>query len=254
MKINTVLVLCLILAGCSHGGSTKRAPEVVASCFSDGDNQELFCKTQRINEESKVVTTRCIGTANKIAVAALRGKCVEKICIEGSQTECTTRGEFAVLQQYAELVKGRLFAEDESAPATSAPEKKSGKSKKSKSKKVAALKAAAAEIDTDPGVRLPPEPEKEEPVTAPAPLVKAAPAAPAEPPPMNVVLRPANSNGKSRVPANTKAPPDGFKRVCVAKADTAAPAILRGKCAVRSCTAGRCSYQGRKEMFDWAAR
>lgn len=253
MKINTVLVVCLFLAGCSHGGSTKRAPEVVASCFSDGDNQELFCKTQRINEESKVVTTRCIGTANKIAVAALRGKCVEKICVEGSQTECTTRGEFGVLQQYAELVKGRLFADDESAAAP-APEKKSSKSKKSKSKKVAALKTADAEIDTDPSVRLPPEPEKEEPVASPTPLVKAAPAAPAEPPPMNVVLRPANPAGKARVPANAKAPADGFKRVCVAKADTAAPAILRGKCAVRSCSAGRCSYQGRKEMFDWAAR
>lgn len=251
LKINTVLVVCLFLAGCSHGGSTKRAPEVVASCFSDGDNQELFCKNQRINEESKVVTTRCIGSANKIAIAALRGKCVEKICVEGSQTECSTRGEFAVLQQYAELVKGRLFAEDEAAPA---PEKKSSKSKKSKSKKVAALKAAEAEIDTDPSVRLPPEPEKEEPVSAPTPLVKAAPAVPSEPPAMNVVLRPAHPTGKTRVPASTRAPADGFKRVCVAKADTSAPAILRGKCAVRSCTAGRCSYQGRKEMFDWAAR
>ena len=250
MKLNTVLVVSLILAGCSHGGSTKRAPEVVASCFSDGDNQELFCKTTRINEESKVVTTRCIGTANKIAIAALRGKCVEKICVQNSQTECSTRGEFAVLQQYAELVKGRLFAEDESAAPV--PEKKS-KNKKSKSKKVAALKAAEPEIDTDPSVRLPPEPEKEEP-EAPAPLVKAAPAAPAEPPQMNVILRPANPTGKARLPASATPPADGFKRVCVAKADTAAPANLRGKCAVRSCTAGRCSYQGRKEMFDWAAR
>jgi hypothetical protein len=252
LKINTVLLVSLILAGCSHGGSTKRAPEVVASCFSDGDNQELFCKTQRINEESRVVTTRCIGTANKIAVASLRGKCVEKICNEGSQTECTTRGEFAVLQQYAELVKGRLFAEDESG--NPAPEKKSSKSKKAKAKKIAALKAADPEIDTDPAVRLPPEPEKEEPAQAPVPLVKAAPATPAEPPPMNVVLRPANPMGKSRMPASAKPPTDGFKRVCVAKADTAAPANLRGKCAVRSCTAGRCSYQGRKEMFDWASR
>jgi hypothetical protein len=253
LKIYSVLVVSLILAGCSHGGSTKRAPEVVASCFSDGDNQELFCKTQRINEESKVVITRCIGTANKIALGHLRGKCVEKICIEGSQTECTTRGEFAVLQQYAELVKGRLFAEDESGSPES-EKKKSSKSKKSKSKKVAALKAADPEIDTDPSVRLPPEPEKEEAAATPAPLVKATPAAPAEPPPMNVVLRPANPTGKARIPASAKIPTDGFKRVCVAKADTAAPANLRGKCAVRSCTAGRCSYQGRKEMFDWAAR
>lgn len=254
MNINTVLVVSLILVGCSHGVTTKRAPEVVASCFSDGDNQDLFCKTQRINEESKVVTTRCIGATNKIAVAALRGKCVEKICLEGSQTECITRGEFAVLQQYAELVKGRLFAEDESAPAA---DRKSGKSKKGKkSQKVAALKAESSEIDTDPSVRLPPEPEKVEAAPSPVPLVKAAPVAPAEPPQMNVVLRPANQpSAKARVPASTpKATLEGFKRVCVSKNDMAAPMILRGKCAVRTCSGGKCTYQGRKEMFDWAAR
>ena len=251
MKINTVLVVSLILAGCSHGVIAKRAPEVVASCFSDGDNQELFCKNQRINEESKVVTTRCIGSANKIAVAALRGKCVEKICTEGSQTECTTRGEFAVLQQYAELVKGRLFAEDESA---SSQKKDSNKQKKYRSKKTASLKSADSEIDTDPSVRLPPEPVKEEAAPAPAAVAKAAPTAPAEPPQMNVILRPANSTGKARGPASAKPPTDGFKRVCISRSDTSAPANLRGKCAVRSCTAGRCSYQGRKEMFDWASR
>lgn len=253
MNINSVIVVSLILVGCSHGTTTKRAPEVVASCFSDGDNQDLFCKTTRINEESKVVTTRCIGSTNKIAVAALRGKCVEKICIEGSQTECTTRGEFAVLQQYAELVKGRLFAEDEAGPSQ---DRKANKTKRAKGKKVAAIKAEPADIDTDPSVRLPPEPEKEELAPPPVPLVKASPAVPAEPPQMNVVLRPANQpSAKARVPASTpRASLEGFKRICVSKTDTAAPMNLRGKCAVRTCSAGKCTYQGRKEMFDWAAR
>jgi hypothetical protein len=71
---------------------------------------------------------------------------------------------------------------------------------------------------------------------------------------MNVVLKPANPSARSRVPASAKPLTNGFKRVCVSRSDSTAPANLRGKCAVRTCNLGKCSYQGRKEMFDWAAR
>jgi hypothetical protein len=47
---------------------------------------------------------------------------------------------------------------------------------------------------------------------------------------------------------------EGFKKVCIAKTDTAAPEVYRGKCATRSCNGGKCTYKGRKEMFDYVAR
>ncbi len=257
MKNRLILGLCLspFFFGCAHKAPTPRAPEVVASCFSDGEDQEQICKTKRIDESSRIVITRCIGSANKIAPAALRGQCVEKICVANSNTECIVRGEFAVLQTYAELMRDRLFAEDQDSPAPPA-----GKmSKKKKGKKTSRHTATTNEIDVDPGVRLPPEPVKNEPMPQ-APVVKSAPAAEgftAEPPEMKVTLKPdkplAMSKTKSRTPASV-APPAGFKRVCISKNDTRAPAVLRGKCAVRNCTDGKCSYKGRKEMFEWAAR
>ena len=259
MKTSVVGILLLILIGCSHS-APKRGPEIVASCFSDGEEQDPMCKSQRVAEDNRVVVTRCIGPNNRLALANLRGKCVEKICPAGSNTECETRGEVAVLQAYAELVRGKLFAEDEvpAAPvaeaALAAPAKKQ-KGKRSKGKKVAAVSPEEIEVDVDPNARLPAEPEKEEPapkaVTARAQSVKrAAPAA--EPPPMNVVLKPAAK--RARGPSSVAKPQNGFQRVCVAKADTAAPENLRGKCAIRNCdTTGRCTYKGRKEMFDWVA-
>ncbi|MFS4458307.1 hypothetical protein [Bdellovibrio sp. HCB2-146] len=254
MKTSVVGILLLILLGCSHS-APKRGPEVVASCFSDGEEQEPMCKSQRVAEDSRIVVTRCIGANNRLALANLRGKCVEKICPAGSNTDCETRGEIAVLGAYAELVRGKLFAEDETpAAATPAAPAKKMKNKKGKGKKLAAVNSVEAEIDVDPNARLPVEPEKEEPAPAAvtAKAVKQAPAAPVEPPQMNVVLKPAAK--KARGPSSVAKPQDGFQRVCVAKADTAAPENLRGKCAIRNCDAsGKCTYKGRKEMFDWVA-
>lgn len=258
MKTSVVGILLLILIGCSHS-APKRGPEIVASCFSDGEEQEPMCKSQRVAEDSRVVVTRCIGANNRLALANLRGKCVEKICSAGSNTDCETRGEVAVLQAYAELVRGKLFADDEAPAAASSPSQpptKKSKNKKGKGAKKVAAVMGPEEIDVDPNARLPVEPEKEEPappaVTAKAQAVKQAP--PAEPPPMNVVLKPAAAPKKPRGPSSVAKPQDGFQRVCVAKADTAAPENLRGKCAIRNCdTAGKCTYKGRKEMFDWVA-
>jgi hypothetical protein len=257
----------LVLGGCAHKQVTKREPEIVASCFSDGEKQDQVCKTQRVDEESKVVTTRCIGSANRVAPASLRGKCVEKICEQGSNTECITRGEFGVLEQFNEIMKDRLFVEDESAPANSKKSaalpanktvaKKEKLKKHGKDKTVASAKPVApaeADIDTDPSAHLPPDPVKEEP--PPQPLVKkAAPTEEsAEPPPMEVTLKPAKPTKKVRAAASVRAP-EGFKKVCIAKSDASAPEALRGKCAIRNCTTGgKCHYKGRKEMFEYVAR
>ncbi|MNT56782.1 hypothetical protein D3C72_1941120 [compost metagenome] len=103
--------------------------------------------------------------------------------------------------------------------------------------------------------KLPPEPVKAEP--APAPVVKKvipSEAESAEPPPLEVVLKPSKAAKKSgRDPASAKGSPD-YKKICVGKNDISAPEILRGKCATRSCVGTTCTYQGRKEMFEWAAR
>lgn len=256
MKASVVAFLLFVLIGCSHTAPVKRGPEIVSSCFSDGEEQEPMCKTQRTIEDGRVAVTRCIGANNRLALANLRGKCVEKTCVAGSNTECETRGEFAVLQAYAELMRGKLFAEDEYNSTSSAGSNpKKSKDKKRKGKKVAAIPSAPAveaEVDVDPNARLPAEPEKEESTAAPVVKTPTRSAAPEEPVSMNVVLKPAPVK-KARGPSSVKVPPSGFQRVCVAKADTAAPENLRGKCAIRNCEAGRCTYKGRKEMFDWVA-
>lgn len=225
------------MSSCSHT-RPKTTPEVVASCFSDGENQELYCKAQRNNEEGLIVTTRCIGTQNREAAPALRGKCVEKICSEGSNTDCQVRGEFAVLQQYAELMtSGQFVDESKSTPMKA---KVRGKTK-------------GAEIDTDPSAKL-----VALPVAAPEPrsspkkvVVKEADPEPQEA--MAITLKPAKQKKKNRATASVKITDEGFKKVCVDKKNVTAPEVLRGKCATRFCTSGKCSYKGRREMFDWTA-
>jgi hypothetical protein len=190
------------MSGCSlFGPDSKRKPEVVPSCFSDGENQAALCKSQRVNEDGKTVVTRCIGSQNPESKAILRGKCVEKICSEGSNTDCQIKGEFGVLEQYTEIVTAKLFAADEAAAA------------------------------------------KESVTPTPTSTVSGIGVKPA--------LRPAK---KSRTPTKVKEVEKGIKKVCVAKKDLTAPKVLRGKCAIRNCTNGKCTYQGRKEMFDWVAR
>jgi hypothetical protein len=118
LKFIAVLIVSLFMVGCAlFGIGAKRAPEIVSSCFSDGENQSTFCKSQRVNEGGKIVTTRCIGSQNPESKPNLRGKCVEKICSEGSNTDCQVKGEFAVLELYAELATAKLFAADEAAQA-----------------------------------------------------------------------------------------------------------------------------------------
>jgi hypothetical protein len=68
---------------------------------------------------------------------------------------------------------------------------------------------------------------------------------------MNLVLKPAK---KSRAQASVKSSDKGFKKVCIGKDESGAPEHLRGKCATRTCAKGKCSYQGRKEMFDWVSK
>lgn len=270
MKYIIVILIGFGLAGCSLF-TPKRAAEIVPSCFSDGDNQERMCKAQHVNDDGKVVVTRCIGSKNREANPILRGKCVEKICSEGSNTDCVTRGEFRVLEAYSDLVTSNMFSSDEDgaapAGASSAAKKQAAvKGKKGAKVVVAAAPAPAAkvsrheEIDTDPSAKLPPMPEEK-------PVVVATPAPKkmieeedeeASAPTMSIALKPAKpvaSSGKkkSRTTASVKGD-DGFKRVCVSKKDADAPETLRGKCATRSCSSGKCSYKGRKEMFDYVAR
>ncbi|MFM6930275.1 MAG: hypothetical protein ACKOX6_17540 [Bdellovibrio sp.] len=227
-------------------------PEIVPSCFSDGEDQSKMCKAQRI-EDSKKVITRCIGSQNREAHPALRGKCVEKICSEGSNTDCQTKGEFRVLAQYAELVTSKIFTDGETDRA---PKSRPAKDRKSKVKTTKAT--IEEEIDVDPSVPLKPSPEKK--------IVAEAPPAPTHPkkrevaaelPPVSVSLRPASPVKKktsaSRSVANIKTE-DGFKKVCVAKDNLSAPEIIRGKCATRLCFSGKCDYKGRKEMFDFIAQ
>lgn len=277
MKYTLLIALSLGLSACSLF-TPKRAAEVVPSCFSDGDDQTKICKAQRVNDESKIVVTRCIGTQNREANPVLRGKCVEKICSEGSNTDCSVKGDIRVLEQYAELVTSNMFADGDSAPA---PRKHSVKEKKLKAKAaksaanaapapaapaaVAATESAApaGEVDTDPSVVLPPMPEKKVVVEAtPTPVPKFTEAEAAAPA-MSIALKPAKpakkkvaaASATARAIASVKGDESGFKKVCVAKNDSSAPEILRGKCATRSCSSsGKCSYKGRKEMFDYVAR
>jgi len=248
------------MLGCSFFGlGSKRAPEVVASCFSDGEDQQHYCKAQHVNEDGKSVVTRCIGSQNREAPASLRGKCAEKICSQGSNTDCVVRGDFRVLGQYAELATANMFASDEEAPpaakpATPAPANAKDKSKNGKAKvAVKPVAAAPAEVDTDPSVhQIVKEPDPTSTV-APAPKKIVSKEPEAEPPSMSITLKPAKAKKKSRRMASVKVE-EGFKKICVPKNDTNVPELFRGKCATRSCTGGKCTYKGRKEMFDWASR
>ncbi|WP_413557340.1 hypothetical protein [Bdellovibrio sp. HCB209] len=268
MKKHVVVLLALVVFGCAQKPVVK-APEVVASCFGDGENQDM-CKAERINDQDKVVTTRCIGAQNRNALASLRGKCVEKICSKGSNTDCQLRGEVAVLDQYSELKRHQYFAEEEQSE-NATPAKKIVKGKKGKAKKAGKDETApAADLDVDPTAQLPKMPVKEEPVAA-KPAAKPVAKEPAEPAQINVSLKPDTSSAVSvaaskRKPANAAAAPavaqapskaadaEGFKKVCVSKKDVRAPQSLRGKCATRTCNEGKCTYGGRKEMFDYLAR
>ncbi|MBC7370240.1 MAG: hypothetical protein H7326_01670, partial [Bdellovibrionaceae bacterium] len=70
---------------------------------------------------------------------------------------------------------------------------------------------------------------------------------------MTIALSPIK---KSRTPASAAggAAEGVFKKVCISKTETSAPQNLRGKCATRTCNAGKCTYQGQKEMFDWTTK
>lgn len=272
MKYIIVIALSFGLSACSLF-SPKKAPEVVASCFSDGEDQTKMCKSQRTDEDNRIVVTRCIGSQNREASPALRGKCAEKICSEGSNSDCQVKGEMRVLAQYADLVTSNMFGDGDGESAQ-APKKHSAKEKKLKAKMAkaaaspAAESAASVEVDTDPSVALPPMPEKKVAVEAtPAPAPKKEMEEASEPPQMSIALKPAKpmkvskkkaagTSAASRAVAAAAAKGDeGFKKVCVAKNDSDAPEILRGKCATRSCSAsGKCSYKGRKEMFDYVAK
>ncbi|WP_413581802.1 hypothetical protein [Bdellovibrio sp. HCB288] len=252
MKKHVVVLLALVAVGCAQKPVIKE-PEIVASCFADGEKQEM-CKAERTNDDGKIVITRCIGSTNRNALASLRGKCVERICTKGSNNDCQIRGEMGVLDQYSELVRHKFFAEDEEDGAAVAP-KKIAKAKKKKGK--GAVKAVEQELDVDPMAELPKMPEKPEPV-----VKKAAPKAvsqePAEPAAINVTLKadasPKSVSSKPRKPASSVAANEGFKKVCVAKSDANAPEVLRGKCATRNCNDGKCTYGGRKEMFEYVTR
>lgn len=239
MKPIIVIALSLVMSGCSlFGSGSKRAPEIVSSCFSDGENQSSFCKAQRVNEDGRIVVTRCIGSLNQEARPALRGKCVEKTCSEGSNTDCQVKGEFSVLEQYAELVTANLFVADEMAQA----KKNMSVKGKGKARAIASVAVANAPVPTPTPVP--------EPITS-TPEKNGPKVEPAEQPSMKIVLRPAK---KSRAPVSLNEIEKGFKKVCISKKEMAAPEVLRGKCATRNCAKGKCQYQGRKEMFDWVAR
>lgn len=288
MKYTIVIALSFALSACSLF-SPKKAPEVVASCFSDGEDQTKMCKAQRVDDENRIVVTRCIGSHNREASPVVRGKCAEKICSEGSNTDCQVRGEMRVLEQYADLVTSNMFGDGESSSAPMT-KKQLAKDRKARAKSAKALglpatssaavaaPVAAAEVDTDPSVALPPSPERK--VAAveatPAPAPQKIVEEPAEAPQVAIALKPLKgAKRKAALAANARAlagikpaatataaapaassnSDDGFKKVCVAKNDASAPEILRGKCATRSCTPnGKCSYKGRKEMFDYVAK
>jgi hypothetical protein len=250
LKYIVILAMSFFMSGCSLFGG-KRVAEVVPSCFSEGDNQTTYCKAQRVNEENRNVVTRCIGSQNQEAKPALRGKCVEKICSEGSNTDCHVRGEIAVLDQYAELVTANMFTDEASKANRKMTAKEKAKAEKAAANlsKVAPPSASVASAEPPPqAVEAPPAPASSKKVAA----ARAAPEAVPEQPAMQIALKPLKSKS-SRTPASVKDIESGFKRVCVSKNELGAPANLRGKCAVRNCKGGKCSYQGRKEMFDWIA-
>jgi hypothetical protein len=231
MKLIACALLSLFLVGCSmFGAKSQRPAETVLSCFSDGENQSTYCKTVRTQDNGKTVVTRCIGAQNPEVMPSLRGKCVEKICSDAANMECQTRGEFAVLEKFADLASARLFADE---AASQAKKEKIAKVKEARAK---AKVEAKAEIAASTVAAMTPTEE-----------------------PMQLTLRPVGKphvKPTSRVTASVKANDGGlFKKVCVNKEDAGAPEIFRGKCATRTCTnSGKCTYQGRKEIFEWISR
>lgn len=183
MKKYVVVLATLVCFGCAHKNQEVKTPEVVASCFGDGEKNQELCKAERINDENKIVTTRCIGSQNRNALASLRGKCVEKICSQESNTDCQIRGEIAVLDQYSELVRHRYFDDEEGG---SENQSKTGDVAKAKTKKGKSKKSE--ELDVDPTAKLPKLPTKPEPIVKKV-APKPADQAPAEPAPINVTLK-----------------------------------------------------------------
>jgi hypothetical protein len=215
LKKYVVVLATLVCFGCAHNKHEVKAPEVVASCFGDGEKNQELCKAERVNDENKIVTTRCIGTQNRNALASLRGKCVEKICSQESNTDCQIRGEMAVLDQYSELVRHRYFDDEE---GSSENQSKSGdvakaKIKKSKNKK-------NEELDVDPTAKLPKLPVKAEPVVKKV-VPKPADQAPAEPAPINVTLK--ADTAPTAPPAVTTAAVATPPKATIAKASVAVP-------------------------------
>lgn len=345
LNIVKLLAFCLLVSGCAFFGKRNTAAEKVPSCFSDGENQSTHCKAKRVLDDGRVATTRCIGALNQHANAALRGKCVEKICSEGSNTDCQIKGEIAVLGEYSDLAAARLFDADESAKssegrslasvappadmsampgiagggggasgsgassragAVSNSSRKKGWTMasvggKGKSRQAGGAGAgsaastsgaagagsvagtgggASAATSTSGGDFADDESGATESAIAAAgksgadgsersgaggsggtgrgsersgsgrsvaSVSKNADAASDES--MQIVLRPAK---KPRAPAAAE-PKKGFKKVCIASNESDAPANLRGKCATRRCAKGKCTYNGRREMFDWLA-
>lgn len=259
------------MTGCSLLGSkSKKTAEVVASCFSDGEDQESYCKAQRTDDNGKIVVTRCIGSKNQESKLELRGKCVEKICSEGSNTDCQVRGEFAVLEQYADLATAKLFSSEDSG------KKKASKSSSAKNRERSLASVAPPVLAPEVAASTAPvSPVANSAAATAAPITSGPVTAattstseqqhqlavnkkesdvekkPLEAPTMNLVLKPIKK--QRTVASATKSSDKGFKKVCVAKSESTAPQILRGKCAIRNCAKGKCTYQGRKEMFDWVA-
>ncbi|UYL07803.1 hypothetical protein B9G69_012180 [Bdellovibrio sp. SKB1291214] len=231
MKKYVVVLATLVCFGCAHKNQEVKTPEVVASCFGDGENQEL-CKAERINDENKVVTTRCVGAQNRNALASLRGKCVEKICSPGSNTDCQIRGEVAVLDQYSELVRHRFFDDDDGSAENSS---KAGDVAKSNNKKGKNKKSE--ELDVDPTAKLPKLPAKAEPVAkkvTPKPVSQT----PAEPAPIHVTLKADTTTTTAAAPAAAAAP-------TVAKATGAPKQAVATKATVAKASSAAAS-KGRK--------
>lgn len=227
MKWLIIVAALFCLASCASDG--KKTHEVVPSCFDEGQPQDKVCKSQRTNEDGHVVITRCIGLENPEANPVLRGKCVEKICSDTQELDCKIRGEPLVLDQYKELATANLFAADEAEPAKAA-------TKKQLDPLASADKATATAENSEENLVAHKMGE-----LIPKEKLKAQQRATAT---------------KSKAKAK-EIVVSGFKKVCVAKDDTSAPKILRGKCATRSCSSTKpnsCSYKGRKEMFQWVAK
>lgn len=250
-------------------GTTAKRPvvEPIASCFADGDDLSKYCKSRRQDSEGKVVTTRCIGPKNQQADPKLRGKCAEKICAAGSNTDCFVKGPIAVLDQYTELTTAQLFNADEGAslPETklSEPKKIDVRSPESKATDTDSSDMKIVEVRTSE-LRSPKRDSAPiEPAAAAVRIVsrskKSAPEKPRDPSTelssddsMQLVLKPVK---KTRTVASVSSvPANGFKRFCVARTEVTAPKNIRGKCAIRTCNKGRCAIQGRKDVVDWAAQ